>query len=118
MRTKLTVGVCAFNFETDKTEKVGTITYDGKQVRASNLGHPFMQSVFKNPVFESDAVNERLRAVYKDSEPELFMHLLCVEYHGSYAFCERTTKNGKLKSVEEVLERLALSRKHSLKQAE
>jgi hypothetical protein len=96
MRTKLTVGVHAFNFDTDKTEKVGTITYDGTEVRASNLDHDFMRSVFNHPVFISDAGNQRLRPVHKETEPELFMWLLCVEYHGSYAHCERPTKNGKL----------------------
>jgi hypothetical protein len=96
---RLSVGVCAFNFETDKTEQVGEITYDGTEVRFSSLEHPFVRGIYDNPVFESDEINRRLREVHWATEPELFMQLLAVEYHGSYAFCERPTENGKLKSV-------------------
>jgi hypothetical protein len=46
------------------------------------------------------------RGVRADREPELWMWLLCVEYHGSYAHCDRPIVNKRRISAEELAERL------------
>jgi hypothetical protein len=41
-------------------------------------------------------------------EPELWMWLLCVEYHGSCAHCDRPIVNKRRISAEELAERFAV----------
>lgn len=99
----LTVAVNAFNFEKDKTEKVGDIIWDGKTIRASDPENGILSYILRSSVTHPDGG----RGVRADKEPELFMWLLCVEYHGSYAHCDRPIENGRRISLQEMAERFA-----------
>jgi hypothetical protein len=100
----ITVAVHAFNQKTDKTEKVGDIILDGKTIRGSNPENGILYYILRSSVRHPS----QGRGVRADREPELWMWLLCVEYHGSYAHCDRPIENGRRISAEELAERFAV----------
>jgi len=72
-------------------------------VRASDPDNYTLATIVHNTVTHPSEG----RGVRADREPELWMWLLCVEYHGSYAHCDRPIVNGRRISVEEMAERFA-----------
>lgn len=95
----ITVAVHAFNQETDKTKKIGDIIFDGKTVRASNRNGILSYTLRSSLTHASQG-----RGVRADKEPGLWMWLLCVEYHGSYAHCDLPIENKRRISAEELAE--------------
>jgi hypothetical protein len=99
----LTVAVHAFNEKTDKTEKVGDIIYENGKVRVSDPENYTLATILHNSVTHPSEG----RGVRADREPELFMWLLCTEYNGSYAHCDRPIVNKRRISCKELADRFA-----------